>query len=121
MTNPDAPNGRDVRRGDVFIGNQAVEGGRLRKERPLLVVQNDRGNRYSAETIVVAIRDASMAKHLPVLVPVPRGHGGLHKDSCVDAGQIMTFRKDALQRRLGTLPPEVMVLVDAALRISLGL
>jgi mRNA interferase MazF len=56
--------------------------------RPVVVVQNDVGNRYSPETIVLAIRDHPEGKRLPVFVPIERGCGGLGKDSIVDAGHI---------------------------------
>ncbi len=113
--------GRDVHRGEVFLGNMAGAGSRLWKNRPVLVVQNDIGNRYSPETIVVAIRSGPDTRHLPIRTPIPKGEGGLDQDSFVDAGQIVTLRKDALGRRLGRLSPDAMAGVDRALRISLGL
>ena len=113
--------GGNARRGDVYLCNLVNQGGRLWKDRPVLVVQNDAGNRHSRETIVVAIRNARRGRPLPVLVPVGRGLGGLQKDSIVDTGQLLTLLKSELERRIGSLPPTVMRQVDRALRISLAL
>jgi mRNA interferase MazF len=85
------------------------------------VVQNDVGNRYAPETIVVPIRDLDGGRLLPVFVPVKAGVGGLTKDSIVDAGHINTVGTDQLGAPIGTLPPQVMELVDKALRVSLSL
>jgi mRNA interferase MazF len=90
------------------------------KTRPVLIVQNDRGNFAGIETIVAAIRSVRL-RPLPIVVPVPRGAGGLDRDSHVDAGHLTTVPMDALGRRLGTLPSPLMELVDRALQVSLGL
>lgn len=111
---------RVVRRGEVFLFEMTIQGGRLEKNRPVLVVQNDAGNAAGAETIVAAIRSARH-RPLPILVPVSRGTGGLDRDSFVDAGQLMTVPIHALGRRLGTVPSSVMDVVDRALEVSLGL
>lgn len=113
--------GRNVRRGEVYLVDLAAQGGRLRKTRPALVVQNDVGNRLSSETIIVAIRDVHGGRPLPTFVPVARETGGLAKDSVIDAGHLHTIGQDALRNRLGTLPMAVMEQVDRALHVSLGL
>lgn len=110
-----------VRRGEIYLADLSEHGGSLRKNRPVLIVQNDVGNRYSPETIVAAIRDAHGGKPLPVFVPVGRGSGGLRKDSIVDAGHLATIPKEALAHRLGALPVEMLAAVDRALLLSLGL
>jgi mRNA interferase MazF len=113
--------GTSVLRGEVYIANLLRSGGRLWKDRPVLVIQNDRGNFYSPETIVAAIRDAVGTRPLPVFVPVPRGTAGLAKDSVIDAAQILTVARQELSHRLGALPPDAMAAVDRAIRVSLGL
>lgn len=85
------------------------------------MVQNDVGNRYSSETIVVPVRDLHGGRLLPVFVPVKAGVGGLTKDSIIDAGHINTVGAEQLGAAIGTLPAEVMSLVDSALRVSLSL
>ena len=112
---------KGVRRGEVYQVDLALQGGRLRKTRPVLVVQNDLGNRVSPETIVVAIRDAHGGRLLPIFVLVKKGLGGLQKDSIVDAGHIVTVGQAALVQRLGAMPSDVMNSVDKALRVSLAL
>jgi mRNA interferase MazF len=91
------------------------------KARPVLVVQNDVGNAYSSETIVVALRDRHGGGMLPIFVPVAKGVCGLAKDSVVDAGHMNTVAKEQLGQFLGSLPKTVMCSVDQALRVSLAL
>lgn len=110
-----------IRRGDVHWTDLAAQGGQLRKTRPVLVVQNDIGNRVSSETIVVAIRDAHGGRSLPIFVHVKAGVGGLTKDSVIDAGHVVTLRSAQLDGPIGAMPPEVMARVDEALRLSLSL
>lgn len=113
--------GTSVLRGEIRVCNLARRGGRRWKDRPVLVIQDDRGNLYSPETIVAAIRDAAGKRPLPVFVRVPGGTGGLAKESIVDAGHIQTVPREALGPRLGALPPDAMAAVDLAIRISLGI
>ncbi len=112
---------RTVRRGEVFLLDLSQAGGRLTKERPVLVVQNDVGNTRSMETIVLAVRDRHGGRMLPIFVPVSRGMGGMLKDSIVDAGHVMTVASSRLGQRLGSMPSRLMAAVDRALRISLDL
>ncbi len=123
MTTPsfsDPRAGRNVRRGDVYICDIETAGGQMWKNRPVLVVQNDRGNLWSAETIVAGLRTGG-GPFLPVRVRVAAGTAGLHKDSWIDAGQLLTLKKHQLGAFVGRLPAEVMDAVDRALRISLAL
>ena len=113
--------GRTVRRGEIYLLDLSEHGGRLTKERPVLVVQNDIGNARSRETIVTAVRDRHGGRMLPIFVPVSRGVAGLPKDSIVDTGHILTVAGTRLGRRLGSLPASLMSAVDRALRISLDL
>lgn len=111
----------EVRRGDVYLIDLSEYGGRLRKKRPVVVVQNDIGNRYSPETIVAAVRDPRGGRTLPVHVPLGKGTAGLAKDSLVDAGHLSTVPKEALTNFVGRLPGPGMQMVDRALRTSLNL
>ena len=111
-----------VRRGEIYFLDLSRSGGRLRKRRPVVIVQNDVGNRYSTETIVAAIRDRHGGPLLPIFVPVKGGTGGLRKDCVVDAGHVYTVGQEDLPHRpAGRLPARVMAAVDHALRLSLGL
>lgn len=83
-------------------------------------MQNDIGNHYSPAVIVAAIRGES-GKSLPAHVPLPKGAGGLDKDSRVDCGILVTIDKNELGAKLGSLPAEYLSSVDRALRVSLSL
>lgn len=82
-----------------------------------MVIQNDVGNQHAATTIVAAI--TSTIKAYPVTVPLRKGDGGLKQPCMVNLAQILTLDKSRLQQRIGTLPPELMDRVNAAIGISL--
>lgn len=117
---PDPGARRNVSRGEVYICDMETAGGQMWKNRPVLVVQNDRGNLYSADTIVAGLRTGG-GLFLPVRVRVSAGTAGLPKDSWIDAGHLLTLKKDQLGAFIGRMPAEVMEAVDRALRISLAL
>ncbi len=98
---------------DPVIGSE--QGGR----RPVLIVQNDRGNRYSPTVIVVPLTSAERRPGLPTHVHLPGGAGGLKKPSIVLCEQVRTLEKSRLTRYMGSLPPENLKEVDQALRMSL--
>ncbi|HUI55329.1 MAG TPA: type II toxin-antitoxin system PemK/MazF family toxin [Bryobacteraceae bacterium] len=92
------------------------------KMRPCVVIQNDIGNRYSPVVIVAIVTGAeNVPKRYPVDVPVPRGEGGLMKDSVVQCNLIRSVDEKWFVRILGHLSAETMGKVDRALRISLAL
>ncbi len=88
--------------------------------RPVLVIQNDIGNKYSPTVIVLAVTGQLNKAKLPTHVAVPAEGNGLQKDSVVLAEQIRTLDKRRLKERIGSLTPEQMDKVSEALRISLG-
>lgn len=110
-----------VRRGELYRLDPAAGRGALTKGRPVLVVQNDVGNRHSPETIVAAVRDPQGARDLPVFVPLEAGEGGLRRKSVIDAGHLCTVPQESLRKRLGVLSTGALSRVDHALRLSLGL
>lgn len=106
------------RRGDVWMVDfSPSRGSEQRGIRPALVIQNDVGNQHAATTIVAAI--TSTIKAYPVTVPLRKGDGGLKQPCMVNLAQILTLDKSRLQQRIGTLPPELMDRVNAAIGISL--
>ena len=110
------------RRGEVYQVNfERSEGARIKKTRPAVIIQNDVGNRYAPHTIVAAIRAAERKGPLPVFVRVPKNTAGLTKDSLIDCGHITTVAIEQLGRRLGTLPAELLLDLNTALRRSLAL
>ena len=110
------------RRGEVYEINFArSEGAQIKKTRPAVIIQNDVGNRYAPHTIVAAVRAAERKGSLPVFVRLPKRTAGLTKDSLIDCGHITTVAIDQLGRRLGTLPPELLLDLNTALKRSLAL
>lgn len=110
-----------IMRGDLFSAClDPVVGSEQGGIRPVLVVQNDVGNRYSPTVIVLAITGQLNKTKLPTHVPVAAGNTGLARDSVVLAEQIRTLDKRRLREKIGSLRPEVMEQVSAAIRVSLG-
>ena len=110
-----------IARGDLFSAClDPVVGSEQGGIRPVLVIQNDVGNRYSPTVIVLAITGQVNKARLPTHVPIACEGTGLQKDSVVLAEQIRTLDKRRLRERIGTLKPEVMDKVTTALKISLG-
>ncbi len=110
-----------ISRGDLFSASlDPVVGSEQGGIRPVVVIQNDVGNRYSPTVIVLAITGQVNKARLPTHVSVPAGNTGLQKDSVILAEQIRTLDKRRLRERIGSLPPEIMEKVSEALRISLA-
>ena len=110
-----------IARGDLFSAClDPVVGSEQGGIRPVLVIQNDVGNRYSPTVSVLAITGQVNKARLPTHVPIACEGTGLQKDSVVLAEQIRTLDKRRLRERIGTLKPEVMDRVTTAVKISLG-
>lgn len=112
----------NIKRGDVyFVDLSPVVGSEQGGQRPVLIVQNDVGNKYSPTVIVAAITAKITKAKLPTHVEIHKEDVGLIKDSVVLLEQVRTIDKKRLIQKLGTLSPELMEKVDLALLISLGL
>lgn len=112
----------EVRRGDIFYADLSpVVGSEQGGVRPVLVVQNDVGNRYSPTTIVAAITSQINKAKLPTHVELPAGSFGLERDSVILLEQIRTIDKQRLLERVAHLDAGAMRRVNVALEISLGL
>lgn len=110
-----------VRRGDVFFADLSpVVGSEQGGVRPVLVVQNDVGNKYSPTVIVAAITSQIDKAKLPTHVELKAEHG-LDRDSVLLLEQIRTIDKRRLREKVAHLDREIMARVDEALKISLGL
>ena len=111
----------EIRRGDIFYADLSpVIGSEQGGVRPVLVVQNDVGNRYSPTVIVGAITSRLTKAELPTHIEVASGSFGLTKDSVILLEQLRTLDKRRLKARLGALDTRTMDLVDRAMLISLG-
>ena len=110
-----------VRRGDIFYADLSpVVGSEQGGIRPVLVIQNNVGNRHSPTIICAAITSRMNKAKLPTHIELAAADFGLAKDSVVLLEQIRTLDKRRLKERIGELSPLCMRKVDNALLISLG-
>jgi mRNA interferase MazF len=111
----------EIYRGDVFFADLSpVVGSEQGGVRPVLVLQNDIGNKYSPTTIVAAITSQIDKAKLPIHVELDASQG-LERDSVILLEQIRTIDKRRLRDSIAHLDKDVMERVDEALRISFGL
>ncbi len=109
-------------RGDIYSADlDPVVGSEQGGLRPVVIIQNNTGNRYSPTVIVLALTSQIQKARLPTHVLIPSEGHGLEKDSVALAEQIRTLDKRRLRDRIGTLRPEFLQRVSEALVISLGL
>ena len=111
-----------VKRGDIFYADLSpVIGSEQGGIRPVLIVQNDIGNRYSPTVIAAAITSQREKAKLPTHIEVCGESCGLAKNSVVLLEQIRTIDKRRLKEHMGTLDDNSMNLINRALSISFGL
>ncbi|HBT63989.1 MAG TPA: Growth inhibitor [Ruminococcaceae bacterium] len=111
----------NCKRGNIFYADLSpVIGSEQGGVRPVLVVQNDTGNRFSPTVIVAAITSRPKKGDLPTHVSLSRAYG-LSEDSMVMLEQIRTIDKRRLKNFIGCVDDEVMDYIDEALGISVGL
>lgn len=110
-----------IRRGDIYYADLSpVIGSEQAGIRPILVVQNDVGNKFSPTIIGIAITSKQKAK-LPTHIEIEGTKYGLDKDSVILAEQIRTLDKRRLKERVGRLDKETMEKVKRAIEISFGI
>lgn len=113
---------RFVHRGEIYYANLSpVVGSEQGGMRPVLIVQNDVGNKHSPTTIVVPITSCLIKNKLPTHVSLGSGEGGLQSDSVVLCEQVRVIDKTRLIDNIGILTKNRMTEIDNALRISVGL
>lgn len=111
-----------VRRGEIYYADLSpVVGSEQGGIRPVVIIQNDVGNRYSPTVIAAAITSRRDKAKLPTHISLPSEGCGLTKDSVILLEQIRTIDKQRLKECVGLIPQEVMKQVDNALEISFGL
>ncbi|NLM51982.1 MAG: type II toxin-antitoxin system PemK/MazF family toxin [Firmicutes bacterium] len=112
----------EVKRGHIFFADLSpVVGSEQGGVRPVLVVQNDVGNKYSPTVIIAAITSQIDKAKLPTHVEIAAKEYGLEKDSVILLEQIRTIDKQRLQEKVTELDERVMQKVNQAIKISLGL
>lgn len=112
----------NVKRGDIYYADLSpVVGSEQGGTRPVLIVQNDTGNRHSPTVIAAAITSQTGKAKLPTHINLVGRDVGLTKDSVVLLEQIRTIDKKRLREHMGTLDESLMNQVDAAIAVSFGL
>ncbi len=111
-----------VRRGEIYYADLSpVIGSEQGGMRPVLIVQNDVGNKYSPTVIAAAITSQKYKTQLPTHISVNADNCGLQKDSIVLLEQVRTLDKKRLRERMGNLPDSEMNKINKALSVSFGL
>ncbi|MFL0247228.1 MULTISPECIES: type II toxin-antitoxin system PemK/MazF family toxin [Clostridium] len=111
-----------VKRGDIFYADLSpVIGSEQGGIRPVIIIQNDVGNKYSPTVIVAAITSQINKAKLPTHVEISSEEYGLNKDSVVLLEQIRTLDKKRLKEKIGHMTESDTKKVDEALTISVGL
>ena len=111
-----------VKRGDIYYADLSpVVGSEQGGVRPVLIIQNDTGNRYSPTVIAAAITSQKDKARLPTHIQLNSLGSGLARDSIVLLEQIRTIDKRRLKEHMGRLDDTSMTRVDEALQISFGL
>lgn len=112
----------NIRRGDIFYADlRPVVGSEQGGIRPVLIVQNDVGNRHSPTVICAAITSKMNKAKLPTHVEIHACDYGIVKDSVILLEQIRTIDKKRLKEKVGQLDMEAMEQIDKALRVSLSI
>ncbi len=111
-----------VRRGDIYYADLSpVVGSEQGGMRPVLIVQNDTGNKHSPTVIAAAITSQVGKARLPTHIELSAQSCGLSRDSVILLEQIRTLDKSRLRERMGSIPEPVMSEVDNAIAVSFGL
>ena len=111
-----------VKRGDIFYADLSpVIGSEQGGTRPVLIVQNDTGNRHSPTVIAAAITSQTSKARLPTHINIAGGSVGLSKDSIILLEQVRTIDKSRLREKVCHLDQEILSSVNQALLISFAL
>ena len=111
-----------VKRGDIFYADLSpVVGSEQGGMSPVLIVQNDTGNRHSPTVIAAAITSQTGKARLPTHIELNAQSVGLSRDSVILLEQIRTIDKSRLRERMGKLDESTMTKVDNAIAVSFGL
>ncbi len=112
----------NIKRGDIYYADLSpVVGSEQGGVRPVLIVQNDVGNRYSPTVIAAAITSRRSKTNLPTHIPIEANGCGLSKDSVVLLEQVRTLDKRRLKEKMGSVDRRAMQEINHALSVSFGL
>ena len=111
-----------VKRGDIYYADLSpVIGSEQGGMRPVLIVQNDTGNRHSPTVIAAAITSKTDKARLPTHIELNARSVGLSRNSVILLEQIRTLDKSRLREKMGKLDEDTMTAVDNAIMVSFGL
>jgi len=111
-----------VKRGDIYYADLSpVIGSEQGGIRPVLIIQNDVGNKYSPTVIAAAITSQINKAKMPTHIELPASEYGLYKDSVVLLEQIRTIDKRRLREKVAHLDKVLMEDVNSALAVSFGI
>ena len=111
-----------VKRGDIYYADLSpVVGSEQGGMRPVLIVQNDTGNKHSPTVIAAAITSQTGKAKLPTHIELNAQSVGLSRDSVILLEQIRTIDNSRLRERMGKLDDKTMNKVDSAIAVSFGL
>ena len=112
----------EIKRGDLYYADLSpVIGSEQGGVRPVIVIQNNIGNKYSPTIIVAAITSQINKAKLPTHIEISANEYGLSKDSVILLEQIRTIDKKRIREKIGCLDNNMMLKVDNGIQISLGL
>lgn len=110
-----------MKRGDIYFADlDPVIGSEQGGFRPVLIIQNDLGNRFSPTVIALPLTSKTGKAPLRTHVPLVPPQGGVSRPSIILCEQVRTLEKSRLGRYLGTLRPEKLLLVERALAAAVG-
>jgi mRNA interferase MazF len=111
----------EVKRGEIYYADLSpVLGSEQGGVRPVLIIQNDIGNKYSPTVIASAVTSSMTKAKLPTHIEIKSGQYGMTKDSVVLLEQLRTLDKRRLKSKIGEVDKVRMELVNRAILISLG-
>lgn len=112
----------NIKRGDIYYADLSpVVGSEQGGIRPVLIIQNDVGNRYSPTVIAAAITSRQDKTRLPTHISIEASSCGLQKDSVVLLEQVRTLDKRRLKEKMGSVDYQAMKEINRALSVSFGL
>ena len=112
----------NIKRGDIYYADLSpVVGSEQGGVRPVLIVQNDIGNKYSPTVIAAAITSKINKAKMPTHIEIDAQQYGLSRDSVILLEQVRTIDKKRLREKIGRLDELQMIKVNDAIQISFGL
>ncbi len=112
----------NIKRGDIYYADLSpVVGSEQGGVRPVLIVQNNVGNKFSPTVIAAAITSQQSKANLPTHIPLHANTSGLAKDSVVLLEQVRTIDKKRLKEKMGSIDDDSMSAINDAISISFGL